>query len=170
MSKLFKKVSALVLAGAITLSSSVAAFAADLNVYIRESNANTQTFTFPVGETPAFVIEVDATDTIYEALTGGTLKSGSLTTDWVNEKYLKNLTLINGAKSYKGEQDGSYSNLKYDDKGNVISGTWAGHSWMWAPATKLEELTYPDKTMDEVTCAEENYAIVLSYEYSSFSW
>lgn len=173
MSKLFKKVSALVLAGAITLSSNVSAFAADLNVYIRESNANTQTFTFPLGETPAFVIEdVKATDTIYAALTQGNLESGSLATDWSNYKYLENLTLKNdsGNVIYSGKQDGNYSDLVPDGNGGYSSGKWAGHSWMWAPATKLKELTYPDKTMDEVTCAEENYAIVLSYEYSSFSW
>ena len=43
MNKLAKRISAVVLAGAMTLSSSVAAFAADLTVYIRESNGNTKT-------------------------------------------------------------------------------------------------------------------------------
>lgn len=172
MNKLAKRISAVVLAGAMTLSSSVAAFAADLTVYIRESNGNTKTITKDAFK--AFEVEnVGATDKLNTVLTRRTLTNGStLTTTWSNTVYLKDLELTDasGNTIYKGLQDGEYSNLKYDDDMNVIGGTWAGHSWMWAPASLKEVVSYPDKTLAEVTCADVNYAIVLSYEYSSFSW
>ena len=87
MNKLAKRISAVVLAGAMTLSSSVAAFAADLTVYIRESNGNTKTITKDAFE--AFKVEdVEATDTLFDALKDGTIKDGVLTTTWKYDKYL----------------------------------------------------------------------------------
>lgn len=171
MNKLFKKVSAIVLAGAMTLSSSVAAFAADLTVYIRESNGNTKTITKDAFK--AFEVEnVDATDTLLDALKDGNIKDGVLTTTWNNDKYLKDLTLTkNGKVVYQGLDKGKYSDLVPDGNGGYSSGKWEGNSWMWAPATLKNVVSYPeDKTLEDVTCAEANYAIVLSYEYSSFTW
>lgn len=171
MNKLAKRISAVVLAGAMTLSSSVAAFAADLTVYIRESNGNTKTITKDAFE--AFKVEdVEATDTLFDALKDGTIKDGVLTTTWKYDKYLKDLTLTkNGKVVYQGLDKGEYSNLVPDGNGGYSSGEWAGHSWMWAPATLKDVVSYPeDKTLKDVTCAGANYAIVLSYEYSSFKW
>lgn len=176
MNKLAKRISAVVLAGAMTLSSSVAAFAADLTVYIRESSSTETSKTITKEAYKAFEIDnVNPTDKLSTALTGTkkVLANGNkLTTTWSYDVYLKDLILTDseGGELYKGLQDGGYTKLDYDDDGNVTGGTWAGHSWMWAPATLKDVVSYPDKTLAEVTCAEANYAIVLSYEYSSFSW
>lgn len=170
MNKLAKRISAVVLAGAMTLSSSVAAFAADLTVYIRESNGNTKTITKDAFK--AFEVEdVDATDTLYEALQSGPVNGGVLTTTWKYGQYLENLTLTkDGNIVYQGLDKGEYSDLVSDGNGGYSSGKWEGKSWMWAPATLMNVVSYPDKTLTEVTCGDVNYAIVLSYEYSSFTW
>lgn len=172
MNKLAKRISAIVLAGAMTLSSSVAAFAADLTVYIRESNGNTKTITKDAFE--AFKVEnVNATDTLYDALHTKKVNNGILKTTWKYDQYLENLTLTtkNGETVYEGLDKGEYSDLVPDGNGGYSSGKWEGYSWMWAPATLKDVVSYPeDKTLKDVTCAGANYAIVLSYEYSSFTW
>ena len=97
MNKLAKRISAVVLAGAMTLSSSVAAFAADLTVYIRDSNGNTKTITKDAFE--AFKVEdVEATDTLFDALQSGPVKDGNLVTTWKYGQYLENLTLTKAGK------------------------------------------------------------------------
>lgn len=185
MNKLFKRVSAVVLAGAMTLSMSVAALAADLSVYIRTSQSTTtavgDTITtnatitgWPVTTGVSFVVSgVTADETLYEALQSGTVNtSDQLVTTWNANKYLKNLTWMDSDDeiTYQGLENGSYKDLVSDGQGGYSSGTWDGYSWMWAPATLKDVVSYPNDTLDEVTCGQVNYAIVLSYENSVYSW
>ena len=183
MNKLAKRISAVVLAGAMTLSSSVAAFAADLTVYIRESKSvttadGTTTASItgrPFGDSAAFVVKnVTADEKLSTALQSGVVSTNCiLKTTWDDsKKYLKNLTLLNSAGKtlYEGLENGKYTDLVKGDDGSYISGTWNGYSWMWVPATPKDSLSYPNKTLDQVTCDEVNYEIVLSYENSVYSW
>lgn len=183
MNKLFKKVSAIVLAGAMTLSSSVAAFAADLSVYIRTSESvttadgtTTASITgWPAGKAPVFAVtNVTADEKLSTALQSGLVSPNRiLNTTWdTSEKYLKNLILteLDGTEVVKGLESGTYKDLVSDGKGGYTHGTWDGYSWMWAPASSKDTVSYPDKRLDEVTCGEVDYAIVLSYENSVYSW
>lgn len=183
MNKLFKKVSAIVLAGAMTLSSSVAAFAADLTVYIRESKSvttadgtTTASITaWPLTEAPAFVVKnVTADEKLSTALQSGKVNtSDKIVTTWSQgDKYLSNLTLFDSddEKLYEGLEHGTYKDLVSDGNGGYSHGTWDGYAWMWAKADSRYTVSYPSKRLDEVTCGEADYAIVLSYENSVYSW
>lgn len=184
MNKLAKRISAVVLAGAMTLSSSVAAFAADLTVYIRESKSvttadgtTTASITdWPLTEAPAFVVKnVTADEKLSAALQSGIVnESDRLITEWANNenKYLSNLTLLDSAgdEIYEGLEHGTYKDLVSDGKGGYSHGTWDGYAWMWAKADSRYTVSYPNKRLDEVTCGEADYAIVLSYENSVYSW
>ena len=62
-----------------------------------------------------------------------TNKDGSI--DW----YLISMGINNRAKTSFATKtnDNNYSDLEYDDEGNIIHGVWSGHSWMWLEGGKM---------------------------------
>lgn len=191
MNKLFKKVSAIVLAGAMTLSSSVAAFAADMTVYIRDNGQELATATQRTS-TPniklSFVIhDVDSSMSLYDALyyapkVDGMLDSDvKLETSWTKgenedgttDQYLTYLKVANttDGKNFAGLNNGGNKKLYYKD-GKVVGGEYEGNSWMWCMMNgNLGSTAYPeDITLSDQACLDTNFGIILSYDYSSFPW
>lgn len=165
MSKLFKKVSALVLAGAITLSSSVAAFAADMTVYYRTYNASTKEYNYYGSET---VKEVDSSMSIYQALKdyykGSANWTSGVADDGITDYYLDALTLKGQTEAWK--TDGKYTYLEED----YSHGTWVGTSWMWYEGNDLTNTKYPETSLSRARCKDSDFSIVLSYDTQVVDW
>lgn len=179
MRKTFKKLAALALASAMTLSSSVMASAATMNVYIREWTQGTSSNTYlgtpnpnPNGvKSPAFTVTgVNSNGTYKDALElAERQKKVELTWDEKHPEYLTALTV----DDYSKENDGSNQNPIYD--GNTMTGaTWVGSSWMWYPGNNLtleDTSSYPDTTLagTKVPTTDE-FSLVLSYDTTHFKW
>ena len=178
MSKRMKRLSALLMAGVMSLSSRALASAANMSIYVRDYNqpGKTGLFTYyPATKTPLAVINAEEGESVYTAIKDATEK-GLVSSTWKEvtnkdgsvDEYLESF----GVGSFSRTNWGDYSNLKYDEKGNVISGTWAGSSWMWrlGGENDLENTTYPNYTLSDYECPADDFSIILSYDYSSFSW
>ena len=143
MKKNFKRVSAIILAAAMSMSSSVIASAAKMNIYVREYNQKVTKIYSGTPLTPTIVLDTTPGQSIYAAIAEGevaddsnNLLTASINSDWkkvVNKDgsidwYLTSLGINNGTKKEfdtKTNKD-SYSNLKYDSEGNIIHGIWEG--------------------------------------------
>lgn len=176
-----KKVSALVLAAAMAMGTYTSAFAADMTVYLRSIGKDA---TAPTPELSFTVHNVNSTMSIYKALelapnTKGMLDTGvTLSTEWsrvtnkdnTEDWYLTYLKAsdANAKVEYEAENNGGNTKLYKDSEGNYIGGVYEGNSWMWCMA---DATSYPeDITLSDQKCKDSNFAIILSYDYSSFKW
>ena len=88
------------------------------------------------------------------------------TEDWYLT-YLK-ASDANAKVEYEAENNGGNTKLYKDSEGNYIGGVYEGNSWMWCMA---DATSYPeDITLSDQKCKDSNFAIILSYDYSSFKW
>lgn len=171
MKKTFKRLSAVILALVMTFGMTVMASAATMSIYTREYNDVTKEKTYKTE--PIITLDTVPGESIYTALVRAT-SDGDIVTDWTDstyegkeEHYLKTFGLTAAtAKTNKGEN----KNLKYDSKGNAISGTWGGYSWMWCMGNDLATISYPDVTLSDQVCPSNNFSIILSFDYSEFNW
>lgn len=184
MKNRMKQLSALVLAATMAMGTYTSAFAADMTVYLRsigKDKPQTQELSFTVHN-------VNSNMSICNALrqapqTAGMLDPGvTLDTAWNQVTNSDNtedwyLTYLAASDSrindrYEAENNGGNTKLYKDSKGNYIGGVYEGNSWMWCPMTgKLDSTAYPDDiTLSDQKCKDADFAIILSYDYSSFSW
>lgn len=181
MRKTFKKLAALALASAMTLSSSVMASAATMNVYIREWTQGTSSNTYlgtpnpnPNGlKSPAFTVTgVNSNGTYKDALElAEEQEKAEFVWDEKHPEYLTAVTVLgNGySKTNKGENQ----NPIYD--GSTMTGaTWVGSSWMWYPGNKLtleDTSSYPQTTLGGTKVpTDDEFSLVLSYDTTHFKW
>ena len=177
MRKTFKKLAALALASAMTLSSSVMASAATMNVYVRKWTQTSSTNTYegtvtpnPFGLNPVVKVEgVTSGMTYKEALQKAASKK--LYTTW-NGNYL---TSVEYGK-YLWENDGANHNINKEGD-TIIGAIWKGDSWMWYKGANLyyDVAKYPDTTLGETLVPEnlsdtDTFSMVLSYDHSEFAW
>lgn len=181
MKNRMKQLSALVLAATMAMGTYTSAFAADMTVYLRSIGKNA---TAPNPELSFTVHNVNSTMSIYKALelapnTKGMLDTGvTLSTEWshvtnkdnTEDWYLTYLKAsdANAKVEYEAENNGGNTKLYKDSEGNYIGGVYEGNSWMWCMAGAT---SYPDDiTLSDQKCKDSNFAIILSYDYSSFEW
>lgn len=185
MKNRMKQLSALVLAATMAMGTYTSAFAADMTVYLRSIGKNA---TAPTQELSFTVHNVNSNMSIYNALeqapkTVGMLDPGvTLDTAWnhvtnpdnTEDWYLTYLAASDARikDGYEAENNGGNTKLYKDSKGNYIGGVYEGNSWMWCPMTgKLDSTAYPDDiTLSDQKCKDADFAIILSYDYSSFAW
>lgn len=178
MSKKLKRLSALLLAVVMMFSMSAFASAANMSIYVRDYNqpGKEGKFTYyPADKTPLVTISTIPGKSVYDAIEAAT-EAGKVSSTWNKvtnsdgsiDEYMESF----GVGSFTRTNWGDYSNLKYDSDGNVTSGTWAGSSWMWRLGDKedLTSTTYPNYTMSDYKCPANDFSIILSFDYSSFSW
>ena len=187
MNKLFKKISAVAIAAAMTLSTGVAAQAATVRVYFREwkqtssdntslGEANTMTF----GPAPVFTVTgVESGATYKDVLDDAAADSnGKYVLSWTGDKeqYLNSININGEVWGVKGGN----TNPTYDSTGKMISATWVGSAWSWYEGSDLELKnisSYPETTLGEtlVPVKTENndneiISMVLSYDETKFYW
>lgn len=181
MRKTFKKLAAVALASAMTLSSSVMASAATMNVYVRKWTQTSSTNTYegtvtpnPFGLNPVVKVKGVTSGMTYKAALEKAESVGLNTTwDKKNPNYLTSV----GYKNFLWENNGANHNVNKDDKGNTIGAIWKGDSWMWYEGEDLQYdvAKYPNTTLGEtyvpagLTDSSE-FSMVLSYDHSEFSW
>lgn len=192
MKKNFKRVSAIILAAAMSMSSSVIASAAKMNIYVREYEDSSKSITvkYPKdASSPTIVLDTTPGESIYEAIDAGNVATdsiynvatASITSDWTTvtnkdgstDSYLLSLGISNGTdKTFDVKTNvNNYSDMVYEN-GNAIHGKWDGYSWMWLEggAEKIDSLVYPGYTMSDVKCPATDFSIILSYDHSSMTW
>lgn len=187
MNKMIKKISAVAIAAAMTLSSGVAAQAATVQVYFRQweqtssentylGEENTETF----GTAPVFTVTgVESGDTYKEVLeTAASDSKGKYKLAWTGDKnqYLNTIT-INGKE---WGVTGGNINPTYDSTGKMISATWVGTAWSWYEGSNIylkNISSYPKTTLGETlvpVTTEDNdneiISMVLSYDKTQFDW
>lgn len=182
MRKTFKKLAALALASAMTLSSSVMASAATMNVYIREWSQGDSSNTYlgtpntnPDGlENPMFTVtDVDSTGTYKDALEKAE-SDGLITAEWdeSHPEYLTSLTVV--SNGYSRTNDGDNEDPIYDANNNMTGATWVGSSWMWYPGSDLtleDTSSYPQTTLAGTNVpTDAEFSLVLSYDTTHFKW
>lgn len=182
MKNRMKQLSALVLAATMAMGTYTSAFAADMTVYVRSIGKNA---TAPTQELSFTVHNVNSNMSICNALkqapkTAGMLDAWvQLSSDWTYAKntddyYLKSLSVTdaNKNKHFDATNNGGNTKLYKDSEGNYIGGVYEGNSWMWCPMTgSLNSTAYPDDiTLSDQKCKDVDFAIILSYDYSSFTW
>ena len=178
MSKRMKRLSALLMAGVMSLSSGALASAANMSIYVREYDNQTGIFNFPMEKTPAAIVTTQDGDTIYSAIHRAQTTLGSISSDWTSSTnsdgsidwYLNEFSVTRGDDSYSAANDGKNKNPIYDNKGNMTGATWSGDSWMWVESSTLNDLAYPGETMSDVQCPSTDFSIILSYDHSEFKW
>ena len=182
MRKTFKKLAALALASAMTLSSSVMASAATMKVYVREWTQGNTSNTYlgtpnpnPNGlSSPAFTVTgVNSNGTYKDALElAQAQKKVELTWNQNYPEYLTGLTVV--GNGYSKTNNGSNQNPIYDDNDNMTGATWVGSSWMWYPGNDVklaDTSSYPQTTLagTKVPSTDE-FSLVLSYDTTHFKW
>ena len=185
MRKTFKKLAALALASAMTLSSSVMASAATMKVYVREWTQGNTSNTYlgtpnpnPNGlSSPAFTVTgVNSNGTYKDALElAEEQEKADVVWDKKNPEYLTALAVkdAKGNVLYSKTNNGENKNPIYD--GSTMTGaTWVGSSWMWYPGNKLtleDTSSYPQTTLagTKVPSTDE-FSLVLSYDTTHFKW
>lgn len=178
MRKTFKKLAALALASAMTLSSSVMASAATMNVYVRQWTQTSSTNTYegtvtpnPLGLNPVVKVKGVTSGMTYKAALEKA-KNNGLKTTW-NGNYLTSVAY----KTFSWENNGANHNVNKDSAGNTIGAIWKGDSWMWYKGANLyyDVAKYPDTTLGETLVPEnlsdtDTFSMVLSYDHSEFAW
>ena len=187
MNKMIKKLSAVAIAAAMTLSTGVAAQAATVRVYFREwkqtssdntylGEPNTKTF----GTAPVFTVTgVESGDTYKDVLDNAADDSnGKYVLSWTGDKkqYLNSIKINGEDWGIKGGN----TNPTYDSTGKMISATWVGSAWSWYEGSDLDLKnisSYPETTLGEtlVPVKTENndneiISMVLSYDETQFYW
>ena len=178
MRKTFKKLAAVALASAMTLSSSVMASAATMNVYVRKWTQTSSTNTYegtvtpnPFGLNPVVKVKGVTSGMTYKAALEKA-KDNGLKTTW-NGNYLTSVAY----KTFSWENNGANHNVNKDSAGNTIGAIWKGDSWMWYKGANLyyDVAKYPDTTLGETLVPEnlsdtDTFSMVLSYDHSEFAW
>lgn len=77
MKKNFKRVSAIILAAAMSMSSSVIASAAKMNIYVRDYDQKVTNIYQETSTTPTIVLDTNPGESIYEAIAKGKVASDS---------------------------------------------------------------------------------------------
>ena len=185
MRKTFKKLAALALASAMTLSSSVMASAATMKVYVREWIQGTSSNTYlgtpnpnPNGlANPMFTVEDVDSDGTYKDALEQAKEDGLINLSWdsKNPEYLTALAVKDkkGDVIYSKTNNGENKNPIYN--GTTMTGaTWVGSSWMWYPGNNLklaDTSSYPQTTLagTKVPSTDE-FSLVLSYDTTHFKW
>lgn len=183
MKNRMKQLSALVLAATMAMGTYTSAFAADMTVYLRsigKDKPKTQELSFTVHN-------VNSNMSICNALrqapqTAGMLDPGvTLDTAWNQVTNSDNtedwyLTYLAASDSrindrYEAENNGG-NTILYKKDGETVGGYYEGNSWMWCPTDgNLNSTAYPETiTLSDQKCKDSNFAIILSYDYSAFSW
>lgn len=180
MRKTFKKLAAVALASAMTLSSSVMASAATMNVYVRKWTQTSSTNTYegtvtpnPFGLNPVVKVTGITSGMTYKtALQKAKSKGLNTTWDKKNPNYLTSV----GYKSFLWENNGANHNVNKDGD-NVIGAIWKGDSWMWYKGNDLyyDVAKYPNTTLGETLVPagltdSDEFSMVLSYDHSEFAW
>lgn len=185
MRKTFKKLAALALASAMTLSSSVMASAATMKVYVREWTQGTSSNTYlgtpnpnPNGlANPMFTVEDVDSDGTYKDALEQAKEDGLINLSWdsKNPEYLTALAVKNadGDVIYSKTNNGENKNPIYN--GTTMTGaTWVGSSWMWYPGNDLtleNTSSYPQTTLAGTTVpSTDEFSLVLSYDTTHFKW
>ena len=181
MRKTFKKLAALALASAMTLSSSVMASAATMNVYVRKWTQTSSTNTYegtvtpkPFGLNPVVKVKgVTSGMTYKKALE--LAKSEGLNTTW-DTKNPNYLTAVE-YDDFLWKNNGANHNVNKDAAGNIIGAIWKGDSWMWYKGNNLyyDVAKYPNTTLGETLVPaglkdSDEFSMVLSYDHSEFAW
>lgn len=181
MRKTFKKLAAVALASAMTLSSSVMASAATMNVYVRQWRQTSSTNTYegtvtpnPFGLNPVVKVKGVTSGMTYKAALEKAEDEGLFTT-W-NGNYLTSVGYDNGSENILWKNDGANHNINKDGD-TIIGAIWKGDSWMWYKGNNLyyDVAKYPDTTLGETLVPEnlsatDTFSMVLSYDHSEFSW
>ncbi len=177
MRKTFKKLAAVALASAMTLSSSVMASAATMNVYVRQWTQTSSTDTYkgtvtpnPFGLNPVVKVKGVTSGMTYKAALEKAEDNG-LQTTW-DGNYLTSV----GYKSFLWKNNGANHNVNKDGD-TVIGAIWKGDSWMWYKGDNLyyDVAKYPDTTLGETLVPAnlsdtDTFSMVLSYDHSEFAW
>ena len=182
MKNRMKQLSALVLAATMAMGTYTSAFAADMTVYLRsigKDKPQTQELSFTVHN-------VNSNMSICNALrqapqTAGMLDPGvTLDTAWnqvtnsdnTEDWYLTYLAASDARINdrYEAENNGG-NTILYKKDGETVGGYYEGNSWMWCLTDgNLNSTAYPAITLSDQKCKDSNFAIILSYDYSSFAW
>ena len=182
MKNRMKQLSALVLAATMAMGTYTSAFAADMTVYLRsigKDKVKTQELSFTVHN-------VNSNMSICNALrqapeTVGMLDPGvTLDTAWnsvtnsdnTEDWYLTYLAASDARinDGYEAENNGG-NTILYKKDGEIVGGYYEGNSWMWCLTDgNLNSTAYPTITLSDQKCKDSNFAIILSYDYSSFAW
>ena len=182
MKNRMKQLSALVLAATMAMGTYTSAFAADMTVYLRsigKDKVQTQELSFTVHN-------VNSNMSICNALrqapeTAGMLDPGvTLDTAWnqvtnsdnTEDWYLTYLAASDARikDGYEAENNGG-NTILYKKDGEIVGGYYEGNSWMWCLTDgNLNSTAYPTITLSDQKCKDSNFAIILSYDYSSFAW
>lgn len=182
MKNRMKQLSALVLAATMAMGTYTSAFAADMTVYLRsigKDKVKTQELSFTVHN-------VNSNMSICNALrqapqTAGMLDPGvTLDTAWnqvtnsdnTEDWYLTYLAASDARikDGYEAENNGG-NTILYKKDGETVGGYYEGNSWMWCLTDgNLNSTAYPAITLSDQKCKDSNFAIILSYDYSSFAW
>lgn len=182
MKNRMKQLSALVLAATMAMGTYTSAFAADMTVYLRSIGKDKP----QIQELSFTVHNVNSNMSIYNALeqapkTAGMLDTGvTLDTAWngvTNSDNTKDwyLTYLAASDSrikdrYEAENNGG-NTILYKKDGETVGGYYEGNSWMWCLTDgNLNSTAYPTITLSDQKCKDSNFAIILSYDYSSFAW
>ena len=183
MKNRMKQLSALVLAATMAMGTYTSAFAADMTVYLRSIGKNA---TAPTQELSFTVHNVNSNMSICNALrqapqTAGMLDPGvTLDTAWnqvtnsdnTEDWYLTYLAASDARikDGYEAENNGG-NTILYKKDGEIVGGYYEGNSWMWCLTDgNLNSTAYPTITLSDQKCKDSNFAIILSYDYSSFAW
>ena len=183
MKNRMKQLSALVLAATMAMGTYTSAFAADMTVYLRSIGKNA---TAPTQELSFTVHNVNSNMSICNALrqapeTAGMLDPGvTLDTAWnqvtnsdnTEDWYLTYLAASDARinDGYEAENNGG-NTILYKKDGKTVGGYYEGNSWMWCLTDgNLNSTAYPTITLSDQKCKDSNFAIILSYDYSSFAW
>lgn len=182
MKNRMKQLSALVLAATMAMGTYTSAFAADMTVYLRsigKDKPKTQELSFTVHN-------VNSNMSICNALRQAPQTAGmldpevTLNTDWnqvINSDNTEDwyLTYLAASDSrindrYEAENNGG-NTILYKKDGETVGGYYEGNSWMWCLTDgNLNSTAYPAITLSDQKCKDSNFAIILSYDYSSFAW
>ena len=182
MKNRMKQLSALVLAATMAMGTYTSAFAADMTVYLRsigKDKPQTQELSFTVHN-------VNSNMSICNALrqapqTAGMLDPGvTLDTAWnqvtnsdnTEDWYLTYLAASDSRINDRYEAGNNGGNtILYKKDGETVGGYYEGNSWMWCLTDgNLNSTAYPAITLSDQKCKDSNFAIILSYDYSSFAW
>ncbi len=189
MNKMIKKLSAVAIAAAMTLSTGVAAQAATLKVYFREWHQGTTSNTYlgtedltTFGTEPVLEVSgVESTITYKQALekaAAQTKYNGKYSFVWDKDhaEYLSAIKIGNETWGIKGGN----TEEEYDDNDKMIGAIWVGSAWSWYPGDKLtlkDTSSYPKTTLGEtylpvksVGNDKEVVSMVLSYDETRFGW
>ena len=150
MKKNFKRVSAIILAAAMSMSSSVIASAAKMNIYVRDYDQKVTNIYQETSTTPTIVLDTNPGESIYEAIAKGKVASdsnnaltASISSNW------------NKVTNKDGSIDWYLISMGINNRAKTSF------------ATKTNDNNY---TMSDAVCPASDFSIILSYDHSELKW